>query len=129
MAVFGPAYVDLFARRCAHLAPRERILAALDTSIAGLLRHDDPDVTNEAYFWEVFPRQSGLPEATLRPCVERFCTVDVPLLRGLTRPASSGTGGCAGGPGAGLEGRVGDQPHVPRGCDPPADCVGRPGCR
>lgn len=86
MAVFGPAYLDLFARQCAHLAPREALLRAMDKSIAGLLRHDDPNVTNEASFWAAFLQESGLAEAELRPSVERFSAADVPLLQRLTRP-------------------------------------------
>lgn len=92
MAVFGPAYLDLFARRCVQLAPREVILAALDISIRDLLRHDDPEVTNEARFWATFLRESGLAEAELRPCVDQFCADDVSLLRGLTRPRPEARG-------------------------------------
>ena len=81
MAVFGPAYLELFARRCENLAPREAVLGALQASIAALLRHDDPAVTNEAYFWQIFPRSLELPEAILRAAVDLFCREDVPNLQ------------------------------------------------
>jgi FMN phosphatase YigB (HAD superfamily) len=85
MAVFGPAYLELFGERLAALGPRPALIAALRRTIDAVLQHDDPAETSEQRFWRELPAQAGVAETRLRPVVEQFYAEDFPKLRALTR--------------------------------------------